>query len=74
MAAPGQEHRDSTLTKPSKYRAPTWSCASIDGRVNTDYHVVETAFVEVLTASAAPSGLDRIREVTGGEIRLRGLV
>jgi hypothetical protein len=46
----------------------------LDGRVNTDCHVVETAFVEVVHASTTPSGLDPTGEVIEGEIKLRAVL
>lgn len=55
------------------WRAPSWSWASVDGRVtwySRQKGVLETNYAHVLSASTTPYADDPFGQVTGGAIRL----
>jgi hypothetical protein len=61
-------------TKPSIYRAPSWSWASLDGDLavfGRTYYSTDD-YCEALGASVTPSGPDTFGEVSEGMITLRG--
>jgi hypothetical protein len=68
--------------KPKKWRAPSWSWASIEGPVLFDrpYHVVASEantesmrhWVEIISAECTPSSLDPTGTVAAGSIVIKG--
>lgn len=61
--------------KPVKWRAPTWSWASLEGPVRylkpqEDY--VLTSFVEIMSAECIPSSVDKLGAVSEGRLVVRG--
>jgi hypothetical protein len=65
--------RNASLRRPTDYRAPTWSWASVDGDLRyTDYGDDKFLMIDVLEARTTPAGQDDTGAVTGGFIRLRG--
>jgi hypothetical protein len=69
-----------TMTSPKKYRAPTWSWASLDGRIKwlpwTDllYCTRCIMYCTVLDAQTVPAGLDRYGAVKDGFLKIRGVI
>lgn len=70
---------DSPSSRPSTYRAPSWSWAAIDGQVS--YNQSFFSFVapedilpaiDVLDVQVVPAGLNKLGEVTAGWITLMG--
>ncbi|KAF5573399.1 heterokaryon incompatibility protein [Fusarium pseudoanthophilum] len=60
-------------TRPSDYRCPSWSWASVEGKVYaTDYGSDAHLFLKVLEAQITPLGDDDTGEVAGGFVRLQG--
>jgi hypothetical protein len=60
-------------TRPSEYCCPSWSWASIDGRINaTDYGSDAHLFLKVLEARITPLGDDDAGEVADGFVRVQG--
>jgi len=62
-----------STTKRPPWRAPTWSWASVDGRVSWDAHgeeYLENKYAHVLDASTTKYGHDPFGQVTSGVIRL----
>ncbi|KAL7621821.1 hypothetical protein AAE478_007321 [Parahypoxylon ruwenzoriense] len=60
--------------RPSRYRAPSWSWASVDGAVNLPVGGGNSSasLVRVLGAEASPRGKNAMGEVSGGRIVLEG--
>jgi hypothetical protein len=69
---------DSQHERPSKYRAPTWSWASIDGPIRYDLHNLfkeETSHINILDYLCVPeSSLNPTGTSTVGHITVRGLL
>lgn len=69
-------HHESQATvrrRPSTYRAPTWSWASIDAKVSHFYMPEETIdCIEILGIKVTPVGTDKTAEIQNAIIRLRG--
>ena len=62
-----------SLARPAKYRAPSWSWASVEGEVL--YVAVDdniSTAVDILEAETELLGHDRHGQVTGGWIKIRG--
>jgi hypothetical protein len=64
--------------RPSKYRAPTWSWASIEGPVSYDLQAlgwIEMVHVDILDYLRVPnSPLNPPGTLTGGYLTVRGLL
>jgi hypothetical protein len=57
------------------YRAPSWSWASIDGKlIYYTWHPAHKVLAELLDAEVTTKGEDRTVNVTGGFLKLRGAV
>jgi hypothetical protein len=73
-----RDTRDSQHERPSKYRAPTWSWALIDGPMEYDLYTLsddETSHVDILDYLCVPeSPLNPTGTSTGGHITVRGLL
>ena len=61
-----------SLTKPSKYRAPSWSWASLDRGINNNPRDAKD-FAPLVDSSITPAGLDPAGEVSDGWLLMRGL-
>jgi hypothetical protein len=67
-------------TKPKKYRAPSWSWASLDGRINWPLSQVFlscdecSVYCTVLDARVTPVGLDPYGAVKDGFLKIRGVL
>ena len=61
-------------TRPSTYRAPSWSWASVDGTLTTTNGAYGSTneYCKLLNASVTLSGLDKFGEVSDGMITLNG--
>jgi hypothetical protein len=61
--------------RPPEYRAPSWSWASMDGRIEFDtvFHDLGSV-VDIISASTTLSGKDPLGQVSGGTIELRAVV
>jgi hypothetical protein len=65
-------------TKPKKYRAPSWSWASIDGRINWPFWRASSTcskcilYWTLLDAQTTPVGLDPYGAVRDGFLKVRG--
>ncbi|KAK4119844.1 HET-domain-containing protein, partial [Parathielavia appendiculata] len=67
--------KQTSHTRSSAYRPPTWSWASIDGEIRyTDYGDDESLLVNILEAEITPAGLDTTGAVSGGFVRPRGFL
>jgi hypothetical protein len=61
--------------RPAEYRAPTWSWASIDGRIEFDIDILdEECQIHINSASTELSGSDPMGQVSGGKIELRAVM
>lgn len=66
---------DSELhARPSKYRAPSWSWASIDGTLQYNKYELDKRSPTIYKASTKLAGSYWLGEVTGGFIKIRGLL
>lgn len=69
---------DSEHKRPAKYRAPSWSWASIDGPIEYDIYTLsgeETSHVDTIDCLCIPeSSLNPTGTFTGGHITIRGLL
>jgi hypothetical protein len=54
--------------RPSDYRAPSWSWASIDGKVVFDSHPGSIHNIKILEATTVPAGKDPLGQVREGSI------
>jgi hypothetical protein len=64
---------DGSNVRPSEYRCPSWSWASIDGQVyTTDYGENQYLLLHVLEARITPLGDDDTGEVADGFVRVQG--
>jgi hypothetical protein len=67
-------------TKHKKYRAPSWSWASVDGRINWPYWRASSLcskcilYWTVLDAQTTPVGLDPYGAVQDGFLKVRGIL
>lgn len=61
----------STLKRPPSYRAPSWSWASVEGRISFSYGV--RSKLQIINSYCAPAGPDPTGKITGGSLSLRGL-
>jgi hypothetical protein len=60
---------------PPEYRAPSWSWASMDGRIHFDTHLEGSmSLVDIKSASTILSGQDPMGQVSSGIIELTGVV
>ena len=62
--------------KPPRYRAPSWSWASLDGKVSFDRSDIALSadVFEILDASTETTGLDAMGQVCGGSITVCGQI
>jgi hypothetical protein len=61
--------------RPLEYRAPSWSWASMDGRIHFDTHLEGSmSLVDIKSASTILSGQDPMGQVSSGIIELTGVV
>jgi hypothetical protein len=67
-------------TKPKKYRAPSWSWASVDGRINWPFWRASstcskcTLYWTLLDAQTTPEGLDPYGAVQDGFLKVHGIL
>ena len=64
-------------TRPRLYRAPSWSWASVDGKINSYYGQCknyEGILITVLDAVVMPVGADSTGQIKDGFIRLNGRI
>lgn len=59
-------------TRPNKYRAPTWSWASVDGWINTPFGSCKKTLISVEDVVVKCATEDTTGAVTGGWLDLRG--
>lgn len=66
---------DPTSHKPEKYRAPSWSWASVDGTVSplggVGVQENNKVYVQILEAETVPVGLSPFGEISGGFLKLK---
>jgi hypothetical protein len=68
------------MTKPSNYRSPSWSWASLDGRINwPSWNIFRNCiecntYCTVLDAQTLPVGLDHYGAVQDAFLKIRGVV
>ncbi|KAH8802413.1 heterokaryon incompatibility protein-domain-containing protein [Xylogone sp. PMI_703] len=68
------------VTRPKEYRAPSWSWASLDGRVRwqmwRDFLLCSgcRTYCTILDASTTPAGLDPYGSVKDGFLKVRGVL
>ncbi|PVH79651.1 HET-domain-containing protein [Cadophora sp. DSE1049] len=62
--------------RPSEYRAPSWSWASLDGRIEFlgPASVNDEAKIRIESVNMELAGSDPMGQVSGGTIRMRGVV
>lgn len=60
--------------RPEKYRAPSWSWASVDGVISTGKFSDDGVIVDVLEVSITPATADPTGLVKSGFLRLRGVL
>lgn len=58
--------------RPDRYRAPSWSWASVDGRISYQSPRIGQDRITVLNAAVSLRSVDLTGQVKAGEIRLRG--
>lgn len=63
-----------TSSRPVEYRAPSWSWASVHGRVRPGKASVENSLIKVEKVHLEYRTDDKTGEVTGGWLRLRGVL
>ncbi|KAH7071848.1 heterokaryon incompatibility protein-domain-containing protein, partial [Paraphoma chrysanthemicola] len=64
-------------SRPTKWRAPSWSWASIDGDVGyfqESYQFMFEPGIQIDACQCTPSSIDEFGRVRGGYIRLRGVL
>jgi hypothetical protein len=61
-------------SRPSIYRAPTWSWASIDGKVTFDSFEIPPRQIKILKAITMPAGKDPLGQVREGQITLEAQI
>jgi hypothetical protein len=66
------DHQTGPLVLAKTYRAPSWSWASVDGRLSCSSWQRQCILIDILEASVEPAGLDRTGAVKSGLIRLSG--
>lgn len=59
------------MKRPPSYRAPSWSWASVEGRISFSYGV--RSKVQIINSYCTPAGPDPTGKITGGSLTLRGL-
>jgi hypothetical protein len=71
-----QWQRRGLLQKPEKWRAPSWSWASLDGPVKytTDFHLLYRSGIDITEMVSAPAGQDLLGEINSAHIILSGRV
>ena len=65
------------LPRPRIYRAPSWSWASVDGKIESyhyQYENYEGILVTILDAGVTPVGADSTGQIKDGYIRLNGRI
>jgi hypothetical protein len=63
--------------RPSKYRAPTWSWASVEGLKSIAFERIGhhmSSYIEILRAWTEPAGRDPLGSVTSGTLVARGVL
>ncbi|KAI8964485.1 HET-domain-containing protein [Daldinia sp. FL1419] len=60
--------------RPSSYRAPSWSWASLDGDIAELDGATSPWSVQILKAETTPKGDDITGEITGGVLTVRGYI
>ncbi|KAL8692931.1 MAG: hypothetical protein Q9218_002132 [Villophora microphyllina] len=62
-------------SRATPYRAPTWSWASVEGRMGWDFEIngEREPYARISQVSCDPAGADRTGAVTGGKLELSGL-
>jgi hypothetical protein len=62
--------------KPQKYRAPSWTWASVDANIISGFRLLTNsiAMIRVEDANVQPLTNDPTGQVCGGHIRLRGMI
>ena len=60
--------------RPRRYRAPSWSWASLDGPVDAQGARYDDFVITILDADVTPVGADRTGQIKDGFIRLNGRV
>ena len=78
----GNEAQRYYTKRPSKWRAPSWSWASVEGPVTfpKEYHTAKakagaesvTCWVEVISAECTPSSLDPMGTIAKGQLIIKG--
>ena len=63
-----------TPTRPRPYRAPSWSWASVDGAVQSEYGQYDGILISILDAVVTPVGADSTGQIKDGFIRLSGRI
>ncbi|KAF8846947.1 hypothetical protein BDZ45DRAFT_755434 [Acephala macrosclerotiorum] len=66
---------DSTFRRPREYRAPSWSWASIDGRISIPKRrsdAKDKFEIEILCVSTQKKSADEMGQVFGGALTVRG--
>jgi hypothetical protein len=58
--------------RPSSYRAPSWSWASLDGPIDLDFATYPGSFAELLRYDVTGAGLDTTGEILSGWLEIRG--
>ena len=66
----------SQVTRPSQWRAPSWSWAALDGRIDAVGSESQhgNLYCETIDANIIPAGIDGFGEVCGGSLSLDGPV
>ena len=65
---------DLPLTRPRPYRAPSWSWASVDHEVRSEYEYNDGILIAILKAVVTPVGPDSTGQIKDGFIRLNGRI
>jgi hypothetical protein len=60
--------------RPSKYRAPSWSWTSVEGRITPDAYGYGTSLIEVLQAQVEPASDNPFGSIKSGYLLLRGIL
>ncbi|KAK3333074.1 heterokaryon incompatibility protein-domain-containing protein [Cercophora scortea] len=61
-------------SRPKEYRAPTWSWASVDGLIRAGAPTVEHAMIKVEDYHLTYPVDDKMSDISGGWLRLRGVL
>jgi hypothetical protein len=59
------------IAKPKKYRAPTWSWASLDSHISFDALSFKHIVAEVIECRTIPAGVDTYGRVSGGVLKVK---